>query len=84
MRKDADGTAERRVTMKRKIKRLIQKIACFLFNFMYAFGWSMTYAFLAFLIFGDAMVGHESVVLAVSALAGGVSGGLLYMYILKS
>ena len=51
---------------------------------MYAFGWFMTYAFLAFLIFGDAMVGHEPVVSAVSALAGGVSGGLLYMYILKS
>ena len=70
--------------MKPKIKRLIQKMACFLFNFMYAIGWFMTYAFLAFVIFGDAMVGHESVVLVVSALAGGVSGCLLYMYILKS
>ena len=58
-------------------------MACFLFIFMYAIGWFMTYAFLAFLIFGDAMAGHESVVLAVSALAGGVPGGLLYMYILK-
>lgn len=70
--------------MKPKIKRLIQKMACFLFIFMYAIGWFMTYAFLAFLIFGDAMVGHESVVLVVSALAGGVSGCFLYMYILKS
>ena len=70
--------------MKRKIKRLIKKMSCFLFIFMYAIGWFMTYAFLAFLVFGDAMVGHESVVLVVSALAGGVSGGLLYMYILKS
>ena len=70
--------------MKRKIKRLIKKMSCFLFIFMYAIGWFMTYAFLAFLIFGDAMVGHESVVLVVSALAGGVSGGLLFMYILKS
>ena len=70
--------------MKPKIKRLIQKMACFLFIFMYAIGWFMTYAFLAFLIFRDAMVGHESVALVVSALAGGVSGGLLYMYILKS
>ena len=70
--------------MKNKIKRLIQVTACFLFLFMYAIGWLMTYAFLAFLIFGDAMVGHESVVLVVSALAGGVSGGLLFMYILKS
>ncbi|MGM9587415.1 MAG: hypothetical protein ACI3VA_08020 [Candidatus Limivicinus sp.] len=70
--------------MKRKIKRLIQKMACFLFLFMYAIGWFMTYAFLAFLIFGDAMGGYESAVLVVSALAGGVSGGLLYMYILKS
>ena len=50
---------------------------------MYAIGWLTAYAFLAFLIFGDAMGGHESVVLAVSALAGGVSGGLLYIYILK-
>ena len=70
--------------MKRKIKRLIQKMACFLFNFMYAIGWFMTYAFLAFLVFGDAMVGHESVALVGSALAGGASGALLYMYILKS
>lgn len=70
--------------MKPKIKRLIQKMACFLFIFMYAIGWFMTYAFLAFLIFGDAMVGHESVVLVGSALASGVSGGLLYMYILKN
>ena len=70
--------------MKPKIKRLIQKMACFLFIFMYAIGWFMTYAFLAFLVFGYAMVGHESVVLVVSAIAGGVSGGLLYMYILKS
>ena len=70
--------------MKRKIKRLIEKMSCFLFIFMYAIGWFMTYAFLAFLVFGDAMVGHESVVLVVSALAGGVSGGLLFMYILKS
>ena len=36
------------------------------------------------LVFGDAMVGYESIVLVGSALAGGVSGGLLYMYILKS
>lgn len=72
------------MTMKPKIKRLIQKMACFLFYLMYVIGWFMTYAFLAFLIFGDAMVGHESVVLVVSALAGGVSGGLLFMYILKS
>lgn len=70
--------------MKRKIMRLIQKMACFLFIFMYGIGWFMTYAFLAFLVFGDAIVGHEFITLAVSALAGGVSGGLLYMYILKS
>ena len=70
--------------MKHKIQRLVQKMACFLFIFMYAIGWFMTYAFLAFLIFGDAIVGHESVVLAGSAIAGGVSGGLLFMYILKS
>ena len=70
--------------MKRKIKRLIQKMACFLFNFMYVIGWFITYAFLAFSIFGDAIVGHEPVVLVGSAIAGGVSGGLLYMYILKS
>ena len=72
------------MTMKRKIKRLIQKMACFLFNFMYAIGWFITYAFLALSIFGDATVGYESVVLVGSAIAGGVSGGLLYMYILKS
>lgn len=70
--------------MKHKIHRFVLKIACFLFYLMYGIGWFMTYAFLAFLIFGDAMVGHESVVLVVSALFGGVSGGLLYMYILKS
>lgn len=70
--------------MKHKILRLIQKLACFLFYLMYGIGWTMTYAYLAFLIFGDAMVGHESVVLVVSALSGGVSGGLLYVYILKS
>lgn len=70
--------------MKRKIKRLIQKMACFLFNFMYAIGWFMTYTFLAFLVFGDAIVGYESIVLVGSAFAGGVSGGLLYMFILKS
>lgn len=51
---------------------------------MYAFGWFMTYAFLTFIIFGDAIVGHESVALVGSALAGGVSGGLLYMFLLKS
>ena len=72
------------MTMKRKIKRLIQKMACFLFLFMYGIGWYMTYAFLAFLIFGDAIVGHESVALVGSALAGGVSGGLLYIFLLKS
>ena len=72
------------MTMKRKIKRLIQKMACFLFNFMYGIGWFMTYAFLAFLIFEDAVVGHESITVVGSALAGCVSGGLLYMYILKS
>lgn len=70
--------------MKRKFKRLIQKMACFLFLFMYVIGWFMAYMFLAFLIFGEAMVGYESVVAVVSALAGGVSGGLLYVYILKS
>lgn len=69
---------------KRKFKRLIQKMACFLFLFMYAIGWFMTYMFLVFLIFRDAMVGYEAVVGVASALAGGVSGGLLYMYILKS
>ena len=72
------------MTMKHKIKRLIQKMACFLFNFMYAIGWFMTYVFLAFIIFGDEILDHASVVLVGSALAGGVSGGLLYMYILKS
>ena len=70
--------------MKHKIHRFVLKMACFLFYLMYGIGWFMTYAFLAFLIFVDAMVGHESVVLVVSALAGGASGGLLYMYILKS
>ena len=70
--------------MKHKIHRFVLKMACFLFYLMYGIGWFMNYAFLAFLIFGDAMVGHESVVLVVSALAGGASGGLLYMYILKS
>lgn len=70
--------------MKCKIKRLIQRMACFMFFFMYVFGWFMTYAFLALLVFGDAMVGHESIAFAGSALAGGVSGGLLYMFILKS
>ena len=70
--------------MKHKIRRFVLKMACFLFYLMYGIGWFMTYAFLAFLIFGDAMVGHESVVLVVSALAGAVSGGLLYVYILKS
>ena len=70
--------------MKHKIQRFVLKMACFLFYLMYGIGWFMTFAFLAFLIFGDAMVGHESVVLAGSALAGGVSGCLLYMYILKS
>lgn len=70
--------------MKHKIHRFVLKMACFLFYLMYGIGWFMTYAFLAFLIFGDAMVGHESVVLVVSALAGGVSGCFLYMYILKS
>lgn len=70
--------------MKSKTKNLIKKIACFLFISMYVIGWFMAYAFLAFIIFGDAMVGHESVVLVASALAGVVSGGLLYIYILKS
>ena len=70
--------------MKHKIQRFVQKMACFLFNLMYGIGWTMTYAYLTFLVFGDAMVCHESVVLVVSALAGGVSGGLLYVYILKS
>lgn len=70
--------------MKHKIHRFVLKMACFLFYLMYGIGWFMTYAFLAFLVFGDAMVGHESVVLVVSALAGGVSGGLLYMFLLKS
>lgn len=69
--------------MKHKIHRFVQEMACFLFYLMYGIGWFMTYAFLAFLIFGGAMVGHESVVLAVSALAGAVSGGFLYVYILK-
>lgn len=70
--------------MKLKIKNLIKKMACFLFLIMYAIGWFMTYAFLAFLIFGDVMVGNELIVLAISGLAGGISGCLLYLYILKS
>lgn len=72
------------MTMKPKIKRLIQKMACFLFYLMYGIGWFMTYAFLAFWFFGDAIVGYESITLAGSALSGVVSGGLLYVYILKS
>lgn len=70
--------------MKHKIHRFVLKMACFLFYLMYGIGWFMTYAFLAFLIFEDAVVGHESITVVGSALAGGVSGGLLYMYILKS
>ena len=70
--------------MKRKIKRFVQKTACILFYLMYGIGWFMTYAFLAFWFFGDAMVGHESVVLFGCAIAGCVSGILIIMYILRS
>ena len=69
--------------MKRKIKRFVQKAACILFNLMHGIGWFMTYAFLAFWFFGDAM-GNESVILFGCAIAGGVSGLLLIMYILRS
>lgn len=80
----APAESGRRITMKRKIKSLVNKMAFFLFLYMYAIGWIMAYAFLSFLIFGDAIVGHESVVLVGSAIAGCVSGGLLIMHILKS
>lgn len=70
--------------MKHKIKRVILKIACYVFHFMYFFGWYLTYMWLAFFIFGDAIYDYKAATEVVSAIAGAVSGGLLYVFILKS
>lgn len=70
--------------MKHKIKRVILKIACYVFHFMYFSGWYLTYMWMAFVIFGDAIFDYKAAAAVVSAIAGAVSGGLLYVYILKS